>query len=374
MTQTDDSAERLQQQQLITDAATAFARRELSPSALRAGTISRKRWQGLSELGLFATLVPEAKGGLGLLIGDLVPALEALGKPLLREPVVASSVLVGTVLAGIPDQAKAASLLEQLAAGALIPALAWQETYRLDGNHLKTTLSAEGSGYVLSGRKVLVMPGDATDGLLVSAAIGAKSGLAWVAQGADGMRIETSRLADGGTAATVHFDRVQVDPSDLLSVDAADLLEEGLDIATIATSAELLGLIRGAMEITMDYLRTRKQFNKTIGAFQALQHRAADLFIQQELSAAALGRAVADFEAATGRQARATAASRAKARLSSAALIVTKEAIQMHGGIGYTDEHEIGLYLKRALTLSAWLGNAAEHRGRFAALTMGDAA
>lgn len=373
MTQTDDSAERLQQQQLITDAATAFVRRELSPSALRAGTISRKRWQGLSELGLFATLVPEAKGGLGLLIGDLVPALEALGKPLLREPVVASSVLVGTVLAGIPNE-RAAGLLEQLAGGALIPALAWQESYRLDGNHLKTTLSAEGSGHVLSGRKVLVVPGDATDGLLVSVAIGAKTGLAWVAQGADGMRIETSRLADGGTAATVHFDRVLVDPADLLSVDAADLLEEGLNIATIAASAELLGLIRGAMEITMDYLRTRKQFNKTIGAFQALQHRAADLFIQQELSAAALGRAVADFEAATGRQARATAASRAKARLSSAALTVAKEAIQMHGGIGYTDEHEIGLYLKRALTLSAWLGNAAEHRGRFAALTMGDAA
>ncbi|MCD2172258.1 acyl-CoA dehydrogenase family protein [Rhizobium sp. C4] len=374
MTNNNDNAERRAQQQLITDAVTAFARRELSPAAMRPGTISRKRWQGLAELGLMAMLLPDEAGGLGLKIGDLVPALEALGKPLLREPLVASSVLAGSLLVGVARNAKAADLLEQLAAGALLAGVAWQETYRLEGDHIKTTLASDAHGHVLSGRKVLVVPGSEADGLLVSANADGKTALVWVSVDAEGVRAENGRTADGGAVATFHFDNVKIDAADILSTDAADVLAQSLQVATIAASAELLGLIRGAMDITMDYLRTRKQFNKTIGSFQSLQHRAADLFIQQELSAVAISRAAADFEAAATAQERATAASRAKARLSSAALIVTKEAIQMHGGIGYTDEHDIGLYLKRTLTLSAWLGNAAEHRARFAELTMDEAA
>lgn len=374
MTHDNETIERQQQQQLITESATAFARRELSPTAVRTGAISRTRWKALSELGLMGMLVPEDLGGLGLKIGDLAPALTALGRPLLREPVVPSCVLAGSLLAGVPSGSRQAHLLEELCGGSLLPAVAWQETYRLDAHHDATTLVGEGDGFLLSGRKILVVPGDEFDGLLITAAMDGRTALVWVSAGASGLSVEKGRAADGGGIATLQFDRVYVHASDVLATDAAELLEEALDLATLAASAELLGLIQGAIEITMDYLRTRKQFNKTIGSFQALQHRAADLFIQQELSAVAVSRAVSDFEAAKDARGRAIAASRAKARLSSSALIVTKEAIQMHGGIGYTDEHDIGLYLKRALTLSAWLGNAAEHRARFARLALGEAA
>ncbi len=370
----NDISERLQQQQLITDSVTAFARRELSPAALRSGAVSRERWQGLAELGLMGMMIPEDTGGLGLRIGDLVPALEALGRPLLREPLVASAVFAGTLLSKTASTEKGAELLARLAEGALLPAVAWQEEYRLEASHAGTMLAASGEGRILTGRKILVVPGTDIDGLLVLAGTGGGKALVWLEPQAKGLRIESGTAADGGAIATVHFDKVPVDTADILSVDAGDLFDEALQTTTIAACAEMLGLICGAIDMTMDYLRTRKQFNRTIGSFQGLQHRAADLFIQQELSAAAIARAVADFEATTDAKGRAIAASRAKARVSSAALIVTKEAIQMHGGIGYTDEHEIGLYLKRALTLSAWLGNAGEHRARFAQLTMGVAA
>ncbi len=367
-------SERLQQQQLIAESATAYARRELSPAVLRSGAVSRERWQGLADLGLMGMMIPEEAGGLGLRIGDLVPALEALGRPLLREPLVASAVFAGMLLSKTASTEKGAELLARLAEGALLPAVAWQEEYSLESSHCETKLTGSGESQVLMGRKILVVPGADIDGLLVLAGTGAGKALVWLEAQAMGLRIEAGTAADGGAIATVHFDGVTVDAANILSADAADLFDEALQTATLAVCAEMLGLIRGAIDMTMDYLRTRKQFNRTLGSFQGLQHRAADLFIQQELCAAAITRAVADFEAATDAKGRAIAASRAKTRVSSAALIVTKEAIQMHGGIGYTDEHDIGLYLKRALTLSAWLGNAAEHRARFAQLTMGEAA
>ena len=124
-----------------------------------------------------------------------------------------------------------------------------------------------------------------------------------------------------------------------------------------------------ALEMSLDYLRTRVQFGKPIGSFQALQHRAVDLYIQQELSSAVLDEALAFLDSGPDARARAAAASRVKARCSDAALRITREAIQLHGAIGFTDEYDAGLYLKRALTLAAWLGGAAWHRRRYARLT-----
>ena len=146
-------------------------------------------------------------------------------------------------------------------------------------------------------------------------------------------------------------------------------LQLAVDHATLAASAELLGLMECALEMTLDYLRTRVQFGKPIGSYQALQHRAVDLYIQKELTRATLGAAVAAVEdPACAAERRTAAASSAKARASQAALAICKEALQMHGAIGYTDEYDLGLYLNRALVLSAWLGNASAHRSRYAAL------
>lgn len=366
------SAERLEQQRLIVEAAAAFGRRELTPDHLRTPEFSRDRWNGLAGLGLTAMLIPEDMGGLGLSIGDVTSAIEELGQFLLREPLVASGVLPALLLSAAAPSSLRDRLIEGLADGSVVAAVAWQEGHRaLDSLSGNTSLSAEGAGFVLSGAKSYVTPGNGYDGLLVLAQGANGVTLVWVEADAEGLASETLETADGAAVASVRFDQVQLDAEAVLIADAEDAFRRALDASAICASAELLGLSRAALSNTMDYLRTRQQFNRTIGSFQGLQHRAADLYIQQELSVAALKRAVADFEAAETQEQRSIAASRAKARCSSAAMQIVKEAVQMHGGIGYTDEHSIGIYLKRALTLSAWLGNSAEHRARFAALTLG---
>jgi alkylation response protein AidB-like acyl-CoA dehydrogenase len=138
-------------------------------------------------------------------------------------------------------------------------------------------------------------------------------------------------------------------------------------ISCAAVAAQLTGLTERALELTLDHLRTRQQFDRPIGSFQALQHRAVDLWIQKELARTTLEASLKTFaDPAAGLAARETAASSAKARASAAARLVAGQAVQLHGAIGFTDEHELGLHVNRALTLSAWLGNAAEHRRRFA--------
>jgi alkylation response protein AidB-like acyl-CoA dehydrogenase len=146
------------------------------------------------------------------------------------------------------------------------------------------------------------------------------------------------------------------------------VLSAAIDEALVMASAELLGIARKALQMTLDYLRTREQFGKPIGSFQALQHRAVDLYIQQELSQVSIDTALLEFRGDASPSRRGMAASRAKARCSDTANRITREAVQMHGAIGFTDEYDVGLYLKRAVVQSAWLGNASQHRRRYAML------
>jgi 3-oxochol-4-en-24-oyl-CoA dehydrogenase len=156
---------------------------------------------------------------------------------------------------------------------------------------------------------------------------------------------------------------------------AEECLRLAIDAALVGTSAELVGIMDRVLELTLDYLRTRKQFGRAIGSFQALQHRAVDVWIQKELSRAAVASAVRALDdPAAAARAQSAAASGAKARAAGAALALCKEALQMHGAIGYTDEYDLGLYFNRALTLSAWLGNAADRRRRYGELAEGGAA
>jgi alkylation response protein AidB-like acyl-CoA dehydrogenase len=145
-------------------------------------------------------------------------------------------------------------------------------------------------------------------------------------------------------------------------------LQAALETTLVMASAEMSGVMGRALDMSVDYMKTRVQFGKPIGSFQALAHRAVDLHIQRELSSAVLDDAVALFDAGAAGARRSAMASRVKARCSEAGLRITREAIQIHGAIGFTDEYDAGLYLKRAMTLSAWLGNAAQHRRRYAEL------
>lgn len=210
------------------------------------------------------------------------------------------------------------------------------------------------------------------DAFIVSARSARGLELHWIARDAAGLSCTPEIRADGSASARLSFDRVTASDATRLASNACAeaALVLALDHAAVAASAELYGVMDSALALTLDYLRTRVQFGKPIGSFQALQHRAVDLYIQKELSRAALAAAISTLDDPGCTSARrAAAASGVKARVSQAALAICNEALQMHGAIGYTDEYELGLYFNHALVLSAWLGNAGAHRRRYALLT-----
>jgi alkylation response protein AidB-like acyl-CoA dehydrogenase len=226
----------------------------------------------------------------------------------------------------------------------------------------------------LNGSKSFVAGAAGADGFVVSAQT--RDGLAmyWVPAGTAGVALDLQPLADGRKIGMLNLQDVVVSKNNLLASPAcaAEALKSALDTTLVMASAEMSGVMGRALDMSVDYMKTRVQFGKPIGSFQALAHRAVDLHIQRELSSAVLSDAVALFDnGATGAQ-RGAMASRVKARCSDAALRITREAIQIHGAIGFTDEYDAGLYLKRAMTLSAWLGNAALHRRRYAELAAAD--
>ena len=195
--------------------------------------------------------------------------------------------------------------------------------------------------------------------------------LHWIGCNAAGLSSRPEARADGSASARLGFDQVSASAATRVasSTCAGAALALALEHAMTAASAELLGVMDSALTLTLEYLRTRVQFGKPIGSYQALQHRAVDLYIQKELSRAALAAAIATLDDPTCTpERRATAASGVKARASQAALAICNEALQMHGAIGFTDEYDLGLYLNRALVLSAWLGNASAHRRRYSSL------
>jgi alkylation response protein AidB-like acyl-CoA dehydrogenase len=187
------------------------------------------------------------------------------------------------------------------------------------------------------------------------------------------VRLET--LADGRFSGRLELTDAKLPEKHLLAPAeiAQSALDRAVNEATVMASAELLGIMGRALDMTLDYLRTRVQFGRTIGSFQALQHRAVDLYVQQQLASAALGDAVSAIDEQPEDPLTVAIVSRAKARCSDAAALITRQAIQMHGAIGFTEDSDVGLYVKRALTLSAWLGNSAYHRRRFAAVCPDDA-
>lgn len=366
--------ERRESRELLRNSVDAFVQGELSLArvrTLRGATpcFDKVVWKRLAKLGWVGALVPEGRGGSGLGFGEMAELAEALGAALIPEPFVATAVLaVGALL---QSQGKLRDhLLERCAAGTCIAALAHQETAGGIARPVETTAVHKDGVIVVNGVKRYVYPGIGADGFLVTAHSAEGLGLYWVAAGTAGLGITEERRADGTFSARVELDRVRLREADVLMQPAASneaRVARALDQAVIMTSVELVGVMSRAYDMTLDYLRTREQFGKPIGSFQALQHRAADLFIQKELAVSAARDALDALDRGTSDAEIATAASRAKSRCADAARLITREAIQFHGAIGFADEHDIGLYLQRALVLAAWLGNAAEHRRRYAA-------
>jgi len=348
-----------------TDIARARRLRETDPG------YERSTWNQLAELGWLGILVPEDHGGMGLGFTEMRVVLEGLARVLTPEPVLAGAVMAAGLLRQFPQVAICNDLLQALATGACVPALAWQErTGSLDLATQEATLRAHNGSYRLAGTKHFVHGVPGADGYIVSAEGGHGLALVWVAADTQGITLERLPLADGRTMASLMFADVEVSREHLIAVGVAaiEALERTIDEALVMAGAELCGVMYGALDMTLEHLRTRSQFGKPIGSFQALAHRAVDLYIQQQLSVALVDEAVALLDAHPKARERAVLASRVKARCSDAALRLTREAIPLHGAMGFTDEFNIGLYLKRAMVLSAWLGNAALHRRRYARL------
>jgi alkylation response protein AidB-like acyl-CoA dehydrogenase len=359
---------------MLRDSAADFARLDAARVRRLRGTdpgFERVAWREMAAMGWLGILVPEEHGGLGMDLSAAAIVCEQIGRALCPEPYTASAVSATLALLHGDHAGLKQRLLPQLAAGELIAGLAWQdERGGLEIGLCAVHARERGGKLVLEGASRFV-PAPGADAFIVAARSAQGLELHWIERNAARLEYEREQRADGSASARLKFDGVEVSAhSRVASAAAADAaLQLALDHATLAASAELLGLMEGALALTLDYLRTRVQFGKPIGSFQALQHRAVDLYIQKELSRAALAAAVATAcDPGCAPQRRTAAASGAKARASQAALAICTEALQMHGAIGYTDEYDLGLYLNRALVLSAALGNASAHRSRYADL------
>ena len=360
---------------MLANAAAAFAKpdsKRLRAARASATGFDRKIWREMAEQGWFSVLVPEAQGGLGLALDAAAAIAGRIGYAAYPEPFVAASVLSTAALTRGDNPALAASLLDAVACGERIVTLAWQNdageiTPQSTGVRARDT----GAARMLSGSCRFVRVA-AADTFVVAAHVPGGLALYAIERSRAGLVIETEAAADGSASARLVLRDVAVSAGDCVATPAcADAaLAYALDAAILCSAAELTGIMERVLELTFEYLRTRKQFGKPIGSFQALQHRAVDIWIQKELSKAALAAALKRFDAADATpQQRSLAASSAKSRSADAALTVCKQAVQLHGAIGFTDEYDLSLYFNRALVLAAWLGNGATHRRRHDALS-----
>lgn len=320
-------------------------------------------WKSLAEAGWLSVLVPEADGGLGLGLDVAAVLARAAGAHLLPEPFVAAAQST-LILARSPAGECRSTLLSGIADGSMVVASAWQEDVGQIEAVARAVLTdaADGTSF-LSGTKRFVDPGDGAAGWLVLAQRGIDPVLVWVGAATPGVAVETQRRADGGCWATVTFEKTPVRAQDVLAAGAPALaaVQASIHDAQLLQSAELVGVARKALDLTLEYVRARSQFGKPIGSFQSLQHRLVDAALQVELVTASLEEALASSEPLHRR----AYSARTKARAAATALDVTRLAIQLHGAIGITRDCDIGHYFTRAIALNAALGTSCDLRLRW---------
>lgn len=312
----------------------------------------------LAEAGVFGVTVPEDNGGLGMGLAAGGVIAEEVGRVIAPEPVV---VTVGLSLGLLRRLCPAHSSLAQLIDGTTVLAVAWQERGPNGGPAETSCRYTDGK---LTGGKAWVVGATGAQGFLVVAESDAGPVLVLVEADADGLSVEARRQADGSAMGELSFSGTPAE--ELASGQAVrDALAEAINDTTALVAAELVGLSERAFEIALEYIKTREQFDKPIGSFQVIQHRAVDLNVMCEVAQSGVREALGLMDGEADPKVRARLASRAKARAVTAARKITRDAIQLHGAVGYTDEFDIGLFLNRALVLSAWLGDDAYHRRRW---------
>ncbi len=355
-------------QTMLRDTARDFVASEAPVSHMRAlrdaddaTGFSRPLWKQFAEMGFTGILIPEADGGLGLGHVEAGVVLEEIGRNLSPSPFLATAVAAVEALKGT---AAARTWYPGILAGETVAALAIDEGPKHDG---RIAMQAEraGNGFRLTGTKQFVTHGHVADLLLVAARTGNGVTLFAVPEDAAGLTATPERLADSSIAARLRFDGVEVDADAVIGeVDQGDgPLTRLLAAGRAGAAAEMVGVGGGARERTVHYLKERKQFGMAIGSFQALQHRAAHLYSEMEIARAAVLKAQQLLDAG---QDAAEAVSVAKAMTGLATTLAVQEGVQMHGGIGMTDEYDIGFFMKRARVLAEMFGDSNFHANALA--------
>lgn len=367
-------AEREDQVRLLRDSVSAFAAGRLPVT--RARKLRRVQpefdpvmFAEIAEQGWTGMLVPEEFGGFGLGFAEARVVVEGLAAQLAPEPLVPVAVLAAGALRRCAPSPRRDELLGQLADGSAVPVLAWQGVSgALELDSPPFTAEATDQGWTLEGESRFVRPGSgATDYLLYGSTVGGPA-LFLAAAGSKEIDVVKELQADGTSLTRIRATSLHVRKADALRLSVAELAA-ALDEALVMNAVELFALIVRMRAMTLDYVKTRVQFGKPIGSFQSLQHRSADMLIQEELTRAVVAQAVVALDSQNVSQhVRSSLASRAKARAAEAALSTAREAIQLHGGIAVTDEYDLSLFVNRVLALAPWLGNAQSHRRRYARL------
>jgi len=366
------------EQRLFQESVESFVAKEYDSDkrrALAAGEdgFSRAHWARFAGLGWLGLGIGEEYGGLGGAALDTAVLMEGFGRGLVVEPYLATVILGGGVVKAAGSAAQKSALLPALAAGELLLAFAYAEPRgRYDLASIATTAVKGGGGYILSGHKSVVFHAASADKIIVSARTAGEAGdqdgisLFLLARETPGLALRPYPTIDGLRAAEVMLTDAD---AELLGAEgrAHAIIEAVIDFATIAVCAEAVGIMQTLNEITRAYLDSRKQFGTLIGKFQVLQHQLVDMYMAHELSKALTYRAAADITAADDR-ARARATSAAKAQIGKAGQLIGQQAIQLHGGMGMTDELPLGHYFKRLTMIETLFGNQAHHRRRFARL------
>jgi alkylation response protein AidB-like acyl-CoA dehydrogenase len=334
-------------------------------------------WAGLGELGVLSLNVPAEQGGLGFGPLETLSVMGSCGKSLLLEPFLSSAVIATAVLRACADDAAAADLLTRMGSGAAIAVLAhYEPESRFESQWVSSRAVRSGDTYVLDGHKAVVMHAGAADTLLVSARVSGEPGdakgvsLFRIPRDAKGLKLDLYPTIDGQRAADVYLQGVEVPAGNRLGAEggALPVIEAALDIGLAALCAEAVGTMQALVDATVNYVQSRQQFGVAIGRFQALQHRIADMLIhlEQARSMSYLA-ALRCMDANVSERRRALSA--AKAVVGQSARFVGQQAVQLHGGMGMTDELIVSHWFKRLTAAELMFGDSDTHLQRYAALT-----
>ena len=370
-----------EEQTMLRDAAKDFLgnrapvshHRELRDNEARGG-FSPELWTEMAEMGWAAIIIPESYGGLDYGYTGLGLVLEESGRTLTPSPLLSTALLAGSALVLSGNESLCEQWLPQIASGEKLLSLAFEESSQHRPATINTLAEPEGDGYRLNGIKLAVMDGDTADAFIISARTRRGDdhcegvSLFLVPADADGLGIETTKLLDNHRSSSIRLENVLVSRSQLLGPlhGGCAILRQSLDRGRIGMAAEMLGIAQEVFERTVQYLKERKQFGVPIATFQALQHRAAILFGEIELCKSVVLKALQAIDEENDEVA--LLASLAKAKCGQIACLATAEGIQMHGGIGMTDEFDIGFFIKRWRSLNQQLGDSRFHLDRFARL------